>query len=225
MKVITIILTVVMLGAGEKPVVSKPEMVTREQWGSAPQALPDSRKHVPKYITIHHAGVKWKDGTDPAKFIKSMQKWGQREKNWPDLAYHFMIAPDGRIFEARSVEYEPESNTKYDLQGHIGIELMGNFEVERMSEAQLQSLVKLTAWVSEELKIDPANIGGHRDRAPKQTSCPGKDCYRYIEDGQIRKWVEELQAGKIPEIRLRDALEGGPAEMIGGVAATQPAEK
>src|SRR5207244_405696 len=78
--------------------VPKPDIFTREQWDSTPQPMPDSRKHTPKYITIHHAGTVWKPGGDPQKFVKTMQAWGQREKNWPDLAYHFLIAPDGRIF-------------------------------------------------------------------------------------------------------------------------------
>jgi hypothetical protein len=195
--------------------VEKPEIVTREQWGSEPQDIPDSRKHVPKYITIHHAGVEWKAGADPAKFVKSMQAWGQREKKWPDLAYHFLIAPDGRIFEARKLEYEPESNTKYDLQGHIGVELMGNFETQRMTEAQLKSMVNLVAWLTEELNIDPANIAGHKDRAKGQTSCPGKDCYRYIEDGSVRGWVEKLRAGEQADVKLKEAIPGGPEKFVG----------
>src|SRR5687768_12345699 len=79
--------------------LEKPKTVTREEWGSEPQPLPDSRKHTPQFITIHHGGTPWKAGRDPQDFVKSMQKWGQTEKNWPDLPYHFMIAPDGRIFE------------------------------------------------------------------------------------------------------------------------------
>src|SRR5438876_3364600 len=77
--------------------VEKPPIVTREEWGSQPQPIPDSRRHTPKFITIHHAGVDWKAGRDPVAFVRTMQQWGQREKGWPDLAYHFLIAPDGRI--------------------------------------------------------------------------------------------------------------------------------
>src|SRR6186713_2700166 len=84
-----------------KPVEKPEKFVTREEWGSTPQPLPDSRKHTPKYITIHHAGVLWTNDGDPAQFVKNMQKWGQTDKNWPDLPYHFLIAPDGRIFEGR----------------------------------------------------------------------------------------------------------------------------
>ena len=43
------------------------KLVPRDQWGSEPQPFPDSKKHTPKYVTIHHAGVEYKPGTDPAK--------------------------------------------------------------------------------------------------------------------------------------------------------------
>jgi hypothetical protein len=201
-----------------KAAVERPPIVSATEWGSEPQPIPDERKHTPKYITIHHAGVNVKSTTDPAKFVKNMQGWGQREKKWPDLAYHFLIAPDGRIFEGRSLEYEPESNTKYPLQGHIGVELMGNFETQRMSPQQLDSLVKLNAWLCQELKIDPKDIAGHNDRAPKQTSCPGKDLYRYIEDGQITKWVAAILAGKPVEVKERPALPDGPTIYVGDPA-------
>jgi hypothetical protein len=207
--------------ATTKP-VEKPPIVTREEWGSQPQPIPDSRRHTPKFITIHHAGVDWKPGRDPAAFVNTMQAWGQREKGWPDLAYHFLIAPDGRIFEARSMDYEPESNTKYDLQGHIGVELMGNFETQRPSRKQIESCVKLAAWLCQEKKIDPSQIAGHKDRAKGQTSCPGKDFYRYLESGQFIDWVKATLAGKAPEIDPGPPLEGGPTVVI-DTPATQPA--
>jgi hypothetical protein len=200
--------------------VPKPPTVLPEQWGSKPQPLPDSRKHTPKFVTIHHAGVEWKTGRDPAESVRAVQIYGQKEKNWPDLPYHFMIAPDGQIFEARPTIYEPESNTKYDLQGHIGVELMGNFETQRPSPAQLKSCVAIVAWVCNEFEIDPSNIAGHRDRA--QTTCPGKDFYRYLEDGQFVGWVKETLAGKTPDIQPGEPLKGGPTTVI-NTASTQPA--
>jgi hypothetical protein len=203
------------------PKVPKPgQFVTREQWGSEPQPIPEQRKQTPKYITLHHAGVDYKPGTDPAKFVKNMQRWGQREKNWPDLAYHFLIAPDGRIFEARPMEYEPESNTKYPLQGHIGVEMMGNFETQRPSEQQLKSCVALVAWLCQEKGIAPNQIAGHKDRAVGQTSCPGKDFYRYLQSGEFVGWVKDTLAGKAPEVKSGPPLEGGPTVPV---AARSPA--
>jgi len=202
--------------------VPMPPIVTREQWGSEPQPIDDSHKQTPKYITIHHGGVLWKTATDPAKFVRSVQIWGQKEKHWPDLPYHYMIAPDGRIFEARPIEYEPQSNTNYSLQGHIGIELMGNFEEERPSEAQLKSTVALVAWLCQQQHIDPSQIAGHRDRAEGQTVCPGKDFYRYLKDGEFATWVKETLAGKQPDVKPGPPLPGGPTVVI-NTSTTQPA--
>ena len=182
------------------------------EWGSAPQAIPESRKHVPKFITVHHAGVVWKAGDDPVKKLKGLQAWGQKEKKWPDLPYHFLIAPDGRIFEGRPVIYEPETNTSYKVGGHIGVELWGNFEVQRPSREQIESLVRLTAWLASEYKIETKDIGGHKDRA--QTDCPGRDLYRYFQDRQFLKWVKGAMEGKDVKVEPGPALEKGPTEEI-----------
>jgi hypothetical protein len=122
------------------PVPKPDKIVTREQWGSTPDPIPDTRKHTPKYITIHHAGVLWTNSVDPAQFVRNMQAWGKkrpqlekppRDTYWPDLPYHFLVAPDGKIYEGRPVEYEPESNTEYSLAGNIGVEMMGDFNRQR----------------------------------------------------------------------------------------------
>jgi hypothetical protein len=206
------------------PTIPKPEeFITREKWGSKPDPIPDSRKHTPKWITIHHAGVLWTNSQDPAQFVRNMQAWGKkrpeiekppRNTYWPDLAYHFLIAPDGRIFEGRPVEYEPESNTKYSLAGNIGVEMMGDFERQRPSPAQLESVVRLTTWLMQEHHIQLENVRSHRDAAPGQTSCPGRDFYRYLEDGQFKRWVAEAQAGRTLKIEPGQPLTDGPTERI-----------
>ena len=191
---------------------AKPAIVSAEEWGSKPEPIPAERRHVPKYITIHHAGVVYKAGTDPAKSVRDLQAWGQKEKHWPDLPYHFLIAPDGRIFAGRPVEYEPETNTTYKTRGHIGVELMGNFEEQRPSREQLESVVRLTAWLAQEYKIDLKDVGGHKDRA--ETQCPGKDFYRYFQDGQLMGWVKGVMEGKDVKVEPGPALAGGPTDEI-----------
>src|SRR5437763_2230245 len=97
------------------PPVARPAIVSAQEWGSKPQPIDDSHKHTPTFITIHHAGELWTGKKTPEEYVRAMQAWGQREKHWPDLPYHFLIAPDGRIFEGRPVQYEPQSNTNYSL--------------------------------------------------------------------------------------------------------------
>lgn len=162
----------------------------------------------------------------PEQFIRDMQAWGKkrpeiekppRDTYWPDLPYHFLIAPDGRIFEGRPVEYEPESNTKYPLAGHIGVEMMGDFNRQRPSQAQLESVVRLTAWLMQQHKIDFDRVRTHRVVAPGQTECPGRDFYRYMLDGKFRKWTqtvldsEDLKLDPGPPLPAEPA---GPTEVI-----------
>jgi iduronate 2-sulfatase len=200
-------------------------IVTRKQWGSKPGPIPESRKHTPQWITIHHAGVLWKNDVEPAQFVRNMQAWGKRRPEvekpprntyWPDLAYHYMIAPNGDIYEARPVEYEPESNTKYELAGNLGIEMMGDFGKQRPSKAQLESVVRLTAWLMAEHGIDFEHVRTHRDAAKGQTSCPGRDFYRYMEDGQFRKWVNRARTGRTLNIDPGPPLTDppGPTQLI-----------
>lgn len=199
------------------------EIITRQEWGSRPQPIPESRKQTPKFFTLHHAGVLWKPGTDAAQSLRNVQGWGQREKNWPDLPYHYIIAPDGRVFEGRDWNYQPESNTKYDLNGVLNIELLGNFEEQRVSIEQLRATVALVAKLSKDLNVDTATIRGHRDAAEGQTTCPGKDFYRYVQSGLIRKWAEAELAGQPADIEELDELKGGPATRISTTRPTTEA--
>jgi len=203
--------------------VAKPRLVTRDQWGSKSAPIPDERKQVPVWVTIHHAGELWKPGDDPVLFVRDMQEWGHnrpqleqppRDTYWPDLPYHFLIAPDGRIFEGRLVEYEPESNTKYDLRGNIGIEMMGDFNEQRPTPEQLRACVQLTAWLCQKYHIDIDHVRTHQDAAVGQTDCPGKDFYRYFKDGQFKEWVSEAVAGKHPKIEPGPPLADGPKKLI-----------
>ncbi|MCA9241621.1 MAG: N-acetylmuramoyl-L-alanine amidase [Planctomycetales bacterium] len=202
-----------------------PKFISAKAWGSAPDPIPADRKHTPRFVTLHHAGVRWTAGRDPAEFIRNMQAWGKRRPEieqpprntyWPDLPYHFLIAPDGSIYEGRPLEYEPESNTRYELAGHLGVELMGNFEEQRPSPAQVESAVRLTAWLLSKHDLPVTAIRTHRDVAKGQTTCPGRDFYRYFqgEPRPFEAWVERVLKGQEPRIDLGPPLEGGPTELI-----------
>jgi hypothetical protein len=221
--------------ANESSRAPKPEnIVTREQWGSDPDPIPDSRKHTPRWITLHHAGVLWTNSKKPEQFLRDLQSWGKKRPQlekppmntyWPDVAYHFLIAPDGRIFEGRPVEYEPESNTKYELAGNLNVEMMGDFNRQRPSVAQLESAVRLTAWLMREHGIGVDAVRTHLDAAPGQTSCPGRDFYRYMEDGKFRRWLAAVHRGKELRIDPGPPLAGDPPGPTEVITETRPPAK
>lgn len=194
----------------------KPPTVTPAQWNSTPDPAPPQYNHQPRIVLIHHAGVAWKADDDPIAKVKALQSWGQRDKEWFDVPYHFLIAPDGRIVEGRLIKYKPDTNTTFDTTGFVNVQLWGDLGSQRTSVHQLRSVAMLSAWLADELSMPTDAIVTHRDVAPGQTSCPGADFYRYIEGGQFKQWVDAFRHGEQPHISLLPALDGGPTEVVPG---------
>lgn len=98
---------------------------------------------------------------------------GRMKPAWPDVPYHFYIGSDGRIAEGRSITAVGDTNTGYDPAGYIQVVVEGNFETEKVTDAQQAALKSLLAWLTEKYNIKPTSIAGHKAKA--QTACPGKD--------------------------------------------------
>ena len=163
-------------------------VVSREQWGwkAGERTLPS---HTINRITIHHGGEDFPADKDPVQYLRWLQSWSRSEKHWIDIPYHFMIDLTGTIYEARPVNLPGDTNTDYDVRGHALICVMGNYENQILSERQLHSLVDLTAFLANHYNVSPDSIRGHKDYT--ETLCPGKDLYRYLQDGTIVKSVKE----------------------------------
>lgn len=198
--------------------VPKPTIVSGAEWNSEPLPFPEGYDHEPRQVLIHHSGVVWNEGTNPYNRMKNLQTWGKNERNWMDVPYHFLIAPNGQIFEGRPLRYRPDTNTNFDTSGFVNVELMGSFNVQRVSLPQLESAVEVTAWLVSEYEMDVDEIQGHLDVA--STGCPGEDLYRYLHQGPFNDWVRARVAGEEPGIDLLPPLENGPEEMVPDVEVT-----
>lgn len=150
------------------------------------------KQHVPERITIHHEGTKLVASGNAAKHIKNVQVWGMgKDRNWADIPYHFLIAPDGTIYEGRSVYTVGETNTEYDPTGHLLITMLGNFEVQEVPAVQLNALTRLIAHCAKKYKLPVETLASHKNYST-QTTCPGKNLYQYLENGFIKKAVKEI---------------------------------
>ena len=165
------------------------DIVRRADWGWKPlkDVLPP---HEISKITIHHGGVDYPPGKDPAEHVRQLQDWSRSEKNWIDIPYHFMIAPSGAIYETRPINYPGATNTTYDPRGHALICLMGNYENATVNQGQMKSMIELTAFLVQRFHVPLYEIKGHKDYA--ETLCPGKNLYQYIENGTLQARVQEL---------------------------------
>lgn len=148
--------------------------------------------HVPVQITIHHEGTKLEMTADAAKKIKNIQTWGMGpDRKWADIPYHFLIAPNGTIYEGRDVFSTGETATEYDPTGHLLITCLGNLEEQEVPEQQLISLIRLIAYCSKKYNLSPKTLASHKDYST-QTTCPGKNLYKYLENGYIKAEVKKI---------------------------------
>jgi hypothetical protein len=100
-----------------------------------------------------------------------------------------MIDLKGNIYEARPINYPGDTNTDYNVTGHALICVVGNYEVQKLSDASLKSLVRLIAFLKQKYRVESKDIKGHKDYS-NQTVCPGNDLYKYLADGSFLKMVD-----------------------------------
>lgn len=165
------------------------EVVARESWGAA-EPRGGFRSQTVERLTIHHSGPPASVVSGPSAF-RGWQSY-HFSLGWPDLAYHFIVGRDGRVYEGRPHTAVGDTATDYDPTGHFLVVVEGDYEFETLSAEQFESLARLLAWAAQEFDVSPDTIAGHRDHA--STFCPGDNIQRLIEDGTLRERVEELIA-------------------------------
>ncbi|MGA2402861.1 MAG: N-acetylmuramoyl-L-alanine amidase [Syntrophobacteraceae bacterium] len=129
-----------------------------------------------KYIILHHTAT----GKGNARTINISH--GARGF-WNGLGYHFLIdngtlgKGDGQIeMSPRWIRQQCGAHCKAGGMNDkaIGIALVGNFNCEKPTPNQLQSVAFLVSVLRNYYHIHPANILGHREAQGAKTECPGK---------------------------------------------------
>jgi hypothetical protein len=220
----------------------KPPIVSREAWGcpdgeASPKATPESAAPITHFI-IHHS-LTGTQSNNYAQWVKNI--WRIHYYGWPigrgwgDIAYNYLIAPDGTIYEGRAGG-DSAKGFHFSCQNSntSGIALLGDFTSTGPEPSAVLSLEKLLAWRTAELNIDPLgstyhpgttltlkNISGHRDgnSSPKICegdgeirTCPGNAFYNQLD--AIRQGVANMRRPKFsvsvtPNIQL--VTQGGTA--------------
>jgi len=117
-----------------------------------------------KRAIIHHSA-------SPDVFASTIHGWHLNQK-WSGIGYHFVIRSGGAIERGRpentiGAHAGPAGNVD-----SIGVVLTGNFEYDKPTEAQLDSLVWLITQYLEP-KYGKLQVMGHKD--VMATACPGKN--------------------------------------------------
>ncbi len=145
--------------------------------------------HTITHVTLHHTGDAQilRPQDDVPQKLRNLQSWGASDRNWWDLPYHFLMDLKGQIYEGRDYHFMGETNTTYDPGGHFLISIIGNYEQQEPTQAQLDAIADMMAWALKEFDLPLDRIGGHYNYA--DSGCPGKNLKKYLEDGTFRRMV------------------------------------
>jgi len=168
-----------------------PMIVSRAEWGArslnleAPEEFgvfdadtnpegvlyyPDNLTEVLNTIVIHHSATVYSTPNE----IQDLHMDG---RGFADVAYHYLIDSDGIIYEGREINIRGAHVQGFNT-GSVGIVLLGNFNEQQPSQAQLSSLRVLVDYLRYTYEI--RYLAGHKDypnQSPDGTECPGDNLY------------------------------------------------
>lgn len=155
------------------------------------------------HIVVHHTVNDLNNIKTPeqAKSVaNSIFRYHTVTNGWGDIGYNFIIDPWGNIYEGRWWgEGIVGAHAKFNNASSIGIALMGNFEINEPTSAQIAALTQLSTAVMIRYRINPDSevyshiedhnhpyvkdiitdaFIGHRDTGI--TACPGKNLYNKL---------------------------------------------
>lgn len=126
-------------------------------------------------ITVHHEGYKpvyfddYRSTADRLELIRQSHLGRMRAG---DIGYHYIVDRAGRIWEGRPLTYQGAHAGGANNRHNIGVMVLGNFDQQSPSEAQMQSLVRAVGALRQQYYVAHDRIYTHQELSP--TRCPGK---------------------------------------------------
>ncbi|MDY6993400.1 MAG: peptidoglycan recognition family protein [Pseudomonadota bacterium] len=157
----------------QEMIINQHQIIRRYTWGT----------QAPKYknlvldwnytaIAIHHSGNKG------MKKPVEIESYHMNDQNGDDVGYHYLIHPEGKIYEGREIVYKG-AHISLKNTGKIGILMLGDYDEQwwdvddELTEAHLSKLKSLMTTLKS-LFPTIKTLGGHREFISKKNEgCPG----------------------------------------------------
>ncbi len=187
----------------------------RDAWGATLPPTGPIAVETPQFLLVHHTASS-NAYTSAAGLIQATYAFHtSAAKGWSDVCYEFFIGRDGDVWEGRAgaLTGPVVADATGGSQGFAQLVCMlGDFTSQVPSDAALDALVKMLAWLSDRYHIDispgattsfvsrgsqrwPAGapvttptIAGHRDMS--FTECPGDALYPLLPELRDRAIVQ-----------------------------------
>jgi len=173
-------------------------VVRRGAWQAAPPTEPYT-PHAPKMFTLHNtAGHYPKTYDEAVQEMRFLQDYHQNGRGWIDLGYHFVIDPQGDIFEGRPVNVVG-AHVRGRNDGNVGISIMGNYHPpvsQTPTKETLYTFVEMGKYLKTVYDIDISSFYAHRDIG--QTDCPGDGLYALMPELKARIFTPAVPGPVVP---------------------------
>lgn len=126
-------------------------------------------------LTIHHEGstaVNFSSHSATADRIEKIRKFHTGKRQWGDIGYHYIVDRAGRVWEGRPIQYQGAHVSKNN-EHNVGILVLGNFDKQKPSDAQMKSLYDTAAALTKHYRIKKSLVRSHKEI--NTTACPGKN--------------------------------------------------
>lgn len=193
----------------------RPDAVNQSEWRAGLPAPDYTRQFSEVHNLIVHHSAGSNTATDYTQVVRDIYLYHTQEHGWSDIGYNYVVAQDGTIFKARDPAGGEQSDVKgahfcgYN-SGTMGVCMLGNYELVKVPQPQLDALAHLLTWKCKRDELNPEGvhshplndqlgvIAGHRDGCA--TACPGD--YLYQDLPAMRSQVAEnlVNCGDIPVV-------------------------
>jgi len=133
-----------------------------------------------KLITFHHSGdpkpFTSLDYAETAQHLEYVREY-HRSRNFQDIGYHFAIDRAGRVWQLRSLAYQGQ-HVRQNNEHNIGIVVLGNFDLQNMSQAQKDKARWFGALVRKQYNLPISRVYTHQEIV--STECPGDAMQPYM---------------------------------------------
>lgn len=138
------------------------------------------------YVTIHHS-VSWFDNASNFANVERMASYHVNTRGWPAIGYHYVVAPDGQIYQGNGILQSSYHAGSFDAPGDenktaVGICLGGDFRTHPPSEPQIFAAASLTQYMRDTLP-NHISVQPHKRMPGAATVCPGYN---------IEKWLKNI---------------------------------
>lgn len=134
-------------------------------------------------ITVHHAAIdnsNLQSSEDVKRRLASIRNEhiNRRPEPFADIGYHYIIDPQGRIWEGRPTKFQG-AHVADRNENNLGIMLLGDFTKQQPTTAQINAM---DSFVSSQMKrygVPINRVYTHREIG--KSTCPGANLQRYMD--------------------------------------------